>query len=1258
MKRRRLALILSVAMGLSLFQLPMPAAFAAYDSLPAFPGAEGFGYAAAGGRGGEVYHVTSYDLTGPGTFHDALTTAGSTPRTIVFDISGELTIPQIIVSGKSKITIAGQTAPGDGVTIRGNNIRFVNCSDIIIRYMRFRMGAQGFNDDSMYLEDCRNVMIDHSSFSWGTDEVLSIKSKDYNNPKSKNITVQWSIISEGLLTHSMGGLVEMNTITMHHNLYAHNNDRNPKTKGVMDFVNNIIYNWGGYPYVAGGESGTKGYGNVVGNYFIAGMNSANPQYGVVRGNENYNLYLKNNRIDSNKNGILDGTDTGTGMMEAERPSLIVPERFEYPPVHTQEPEAAYEEILSHSGASISRDKVDERVIDSVRHQTGAIIGNENDVGGFPQLARTKAPLDTDRDGMPDAWEIAKGLNPNDPEDRNGDLNGDGYTNLEDYLNELAALGFPANYPQTPPAWSGTPFDPPAQPATEQPEPEPAPSMDGKTLRNVVIHDNSGSGTANAANWSVQSNFQPGDFVAGDRMTGSKTYKFVTIPDELKGMEWIRSAVASRSSTSADLLSFYLAADADVYVAHDSRISSRPQWLTSAYEDTGMVIADDQPVQYKLFKKRYPAGSRVVMGANNNTSNMNYFVILKPVSPSTKAPAAAPSGLAGELTAGPTISLQWEPVDGADQYLIYRSTSTMPYFKVIESSKSTEYTDAATELGITYQYKVSAVNAGGESPQSSPVEVLAFDPSKPKPSVPTGLQVADAKSMSVALKWSPVDGAVSYEIYRAALPNGAYQKIAAVSKAAFTDKTVSPSTSYSYKVAAAGVGGASALSEGVSTTTKPQVAQPQAPEGLTAGEVTAAAFAIQWNPVNSAERYYVYRKGIGDNDFTRLGSTVSPRYLDDTVSADRASYIYKVTAENEMGESAASRELAIDMPLPATPSQLFVGLKGETFVGLIWTSHGGATQYNVYRESAGEPMQYVGYAKVDTFYDRTVKPGVEYTYYITGKNASGESGPSNRVTVKTPETSKDITPPVTTTDAKPGWHNTAQTINLIAIDAEGSAVSTYYSVDDAPFQAGNRIEIGQEGVHTLRYYSVDASGNREDVQSAQVSVDLTGPVVPLSVTESVYHSDAVNIRLDITDALSGVDQVKATLDGKEVSLPITAAPYELSIGDHAMTVTATDHAGNVTVQHGVLKVVVNRGYLDKALQSAYDQGLIANKGILNSLLAKVNRIHSETDPAKIINALNSLENELKAQAGKHIDAAFAQHLLSDIDYLISQAKDQP
>ncbi|WP_307561315.1 fibronectin type III domain-containing protein [Paenibacillus sp. V4I7] len=675
----------------------------------------------------------------------------------------------------------------------------------------------------------------------------------------------------------------------------------------------------------------------------------------------------------------------------------MPERFEYPLVHTQAPEEAYEHILNYTGSSLVRDAVDTRVINSVRNQTGVIIGNENDMGGFPPLEQAAAPSDQDRDGMPDAWELANGLNPADPEDRNGDGNGNGYTNLEEYLNELAAPGFPAHYPKTPPTWSGPPFTPPPVKPEPEPEPEPVASIDGDMVRNVVINDNSSSGSTNAANWSVQDDLQQGDIVFGDRMTGSKVYKFESVPEHLKGQEWIRTAVASRSATNSDLVSFYLAADADVYVAYDSRITTEPNWLTANYENTGESIADSQPVAYKLYKKRYAAGSHVVMGSNNDTSKCPYFVILKLVNPEAEPPAAAPTDLTGELADSPAVLLNWSPVSGADAYLIYRSSSKEPLYKAVGSTKGAAYADTAVEKGVTYRYQVSALNAGGESPLSGAVELFTFDASQPAPSAPSDLSVAAARSLSVELEWAPVAGAISYNVYRATGPEVTYSKIGTSSVAIYTDKAVNPSTSYSYKVTATGIGGESSASGSVAATTKAPVILPVVPAGLMAGEVSTSSVAIKWNPAAGAENYNIYRKADGEESFVKIDSVTSTSYVDDSISVSNTSYRYKISAVNEMGETALTDELRVSMPVPAAPSDLTVGLVGETFVGLIWTSHGGETQVNVYREANGV-VENLGYAKVQTYYDRTAEPGVEYTYYIKAQNAAGESKASNSITV--------------------------------------------------------------------------------------------------------------------------------------------------------------------------------------------------------------------------------------------------------------------
>ncbi|WP_217700767.1 fibronectin type III domain-containing protein [Krasilnikoviella flava] len=992
-----MAWLAGLAAALTAVAVPAAPASAGYDALPAFPGAEGFGYAATGGRGGEVYHVTSKELTGPGTFHDALTTAGDVPRTIVFEIAGDVTVPQIVVRGKKGITIAGQTAPGDGVTIQGNTVRFVDSSDIVIRHMRFRLGS-GSTDDAMYLEDTQNVIIDHSSFSWAGDEVLSIKSKDYDDPRSKNITVQWSIMSEGRLTHSMGGLVEMNTISMHHNLYAHNNDRNPKTKGVMDFVNNVVYNWGDFPYVAGGESGTKGYGNVVGNYFVAGVNSANPTEAVVRGNENYQVFLDDNRIDSNRDGVLNGRNTGSGMIEAARPAVRVPERFEYPPVHTQNPRRALGLTLDHAGASVARDAVDARVVDEVRHQTGAIIGHESDVGGYPELDEGTPATDVDRDGMADDWERARGLDPADPADRNGDDDGDRYTNLEEYLNELAAPGFPKGYPMEPVSWSGEPFEPPAP---EVPEAAPAAPLDGDAIRSAVVTDSSSNGAANAALWSIEQNLQVGDYVAGDRMTGSKAYRFTSVPAEIQGLEWVRSAVESRGATNDDLLSFYLPVDAEVWVAHDSRISPRPAWLTEGYEATDRTVADDHGGSWNLFKARLPAGSHVVTGANAGGTVLNYFVAVDPVPGDSEPVADAPGEVRAEpagATGDTDVAVSWAGSAGATAYLVARASSSEREMRIVATTTDTTFRDADVEAGVPYRYQVTAVGPGGASAASADARALVTSGSTTAPA-PGDLDVTAERSYSVDLGWSGVDGATAYGVYRAPAEGGDLELLGHVAEPGFTDDTAEPSSTYRYAVTTVSPGGESEPSSEVAAATGGPLDPARAPEQVQATEVSAAAFTLGWEPVPGAESYQVYRRD-GEGAFARVGTTTDPRYTDDTIGSSVASYDYAVTAVNELGESERSEPVTVELPVPAAPTDLRVGLQGATFTGLIWTSGGGASEYRVLRSEAGGEPQEVGVAKVHTTYDRTAEPGTAYTYRVVAVNAAGTSEPSAPVRVRT------------------------------------------------------------------------------------------------------------------------------------------------------------------------------------------------------------------------------------------------------------------
>lgn len=401
----------------------------AAKALPAFPGAEGFGARATGGRGGAVYHVTNLNDGGPGSFRDAVS-RGS--RIVVFDVGGYIDLKSP-VSVASNLTIAGQTAPGEGIATKNFQVSFSNAENIVVRYLRVRGGLGGpSGQDGATLFKGKNMIFDHVSVAWGRDETFSIN-------ESRDITVQHCVIAEGLLKHSMGGLVQWNTITLHHNLYTTNNDRNPKAKGVIDFVNNVVYNWGAYGFVAGDSAGRSDV-NLVGNYFIAGPSSTKRDDPLFRGNANFHLYQDGNYFDGDVNGKLDGKPVTPG--DVDDPVTWQPRRYDYPPVQTEPALDAYKRVIATAGASLVRDSVDKRLIGNVVKQAGSLISDPAAVGGFGTLKGGTAPKDTDRDGMPDAWEIRYGLNPGAPSDAAGDFDGTGYTNIEKYINGLTDGSYP------------------------------------------------------------------------------------------------------------------------------------------------------------------------------------------------------------------------------------------------------------------------------------------------------------------------------------------------------------------------------------------------------------------------------------------------------------------------------------------------------------------------------------------------------------------------------------------------------------------------------------------------------------------------------------------------------------------------------------------------------------------------------------------------------------------------------------------------
>ena len=455
--------------------------------IPAFPGAEGGGAYTQGGRGGKIFVVTSLEDSGKGTFREACEAVGS--RTIVFNVSGIIRLKNRISMRAPYVTIAGQTAPGDGICIAGETLE-LDTHDVIIRHMRFRRGATDVTrrDDALGGNPMGNIIIDHCSVSWGLDENLSIYRHQFKaNEKSTleklpavNITIQNSISSEGLdvYNHAFGSTIGGLNSTFMRNLWADNISRNPSIGmyGDFNFVNNVLFNWWNRS-LDGGDY--RSLFNIINNYFKPGPITPDDKpirYRILKPESGYMVpktfgraYVNGNFIAGapevtadNWNGGVQIEDLSFDASKEYLQLIKVPKPFEMPNFPIMKAEEAYEFVLNNAGATLpKRDAVDERIIKQVRtgkievkdgleNTIGAafikrrlpadsykkgIITNPNQVGGYPEY-KGKAYKDSDNDGIPDAWEKKYGLNPKDASDANKDLNGDGYTNLEKYINGI------------------------------------------------------------------------------------------------------------------------------------------------------------------------------------------------------------------------------------------------------------------------------------------------------------------------------------------------------------------------------------------------------------------------------------------------------------------------------------------------------------------------------------------------------------------------------------------------------------------------------------------------------------------------------------------------------------------------------------------------------------------------------------------------------------------------------------------------------
>ena len=409
--------------------------------IPAFPGAEGFGAAAVGGRGGAVYFVTNLQDYGeneppiPGSLRAGIEMEG--PRTIIFRTAGHIALERTLEIDEPFLTIAGQTAPGDGVALTHYGID-IAAPQVIVRYLRVRPGdVAGEEQDAINIRSS-DVILDHCSASWGTDETVSIIGD------ATNVTVQWSLIAESLNesvhskgAHGYGSLISTaGDVSLHHNVFAFHNSRNPRPKdALLDFRNNVIYGWGS---TAGYNVDDATRMNYVGNYLRPLAYSGHEDYAFRAGSPDTRMYLRGNVLVAPGGDVSrddwamieppDGVDSVAAALGVDVP-------FPAPTVTTHSAEEAFALLLDDAGATLPRrDAADRRIIDLMRAGEGGIIDSQDEVGGWPELAGGSPPEDADADGLPDEWERAHGFDPTDSGDQALDADGDGYTNIEEYLN--------------------------------------------------------------------------------------------------------------------------------------------------------------------------------------------------------------------------------------------------------------------------------------------------------------------------------------------------------------------------------------------------------------------------------------------------------------------------------------------------------------------------------------------------------------------------------------------------------------------------------------------------------------------------------------------------------------------------------------------------------------------------------------------------------------------------------------------------------
>jgi hypothetical protein len=534
----------------------------AQAQIPAFPGAEGVAKNITGGRGGDVYKVTNLADSGAGSLRHGIQTAPTTGRTIVFDVAGTINLATSLdFNGKDNVTIAGQTAPGGGITLAGHRLRINSLknngtvvdqlNNVIVQHLRVRPTNQNANTDGVWVESGNGVIVDHVTTSWSVDESISV------THDSDNVTVQWSTMTQGLFDHSYGSLLNGGTYTYAYNFYAHNKSRNPRLQESgdsimeLDFVNNVIYN----PQDKFAYGGGEYYVNIVGNYGIRGPGTNDTNHALIRDTDTEShFYLDGNLVDNNNDGtingvvpLLEGGSHDAAIFHDGQSYTLLPSRVNVPQTNVMTANKAYVHVLSRAGAATYRDAHDRDMIYSVINQQPGFISDETEWGPMPTLPTGSPLADANGDGVPDVWASANYGDTSTP--LNTTVAPDGYTYLEKYVHSLTPYAYaPTN---TVPHTIRTSFGNGADAQVNENGGTSATSSGSGAGSAINVHWDGTSGSTNQAmllRFDL-SEIVPGsvdsarlELTAASNVTGAHEFKVYGLIHDAEGWDWDESTV--------------------------------------------------------------------------------------------------------------------------------------------------------------------------------------------------------------------------------------------------------------------------------------------------------------------------------------------------------------------------------------------------------------------------------------------------------------------------------------------------------------------------------------------------------------------------------------------------------------------------------------------------------------------------------------------------------------------------------------------